>query len=44
LQFAVQVNKGMELVSALFTFINEDGQAKEPSFGAWLKGFTQSDG
>jgi hypothetical protein len=43
LHFAVQVNKGMERVSAPFTFVNKDGQVNEPSFGAWLKGFTEPD-
>jgi murein DD-endopeptidase MepM/ murein hydrolase activator NlpD len=42
LHFAVQVNKGMELVSVPFTFISQEGQAQEPSFGAWLQGFIQS--
>lgn len=42
LHFAVQVNKGMELVSVPFTFINQSGQAEEPSVNAWLKGLTPS--
>jgi murein DD-endopeptidase MepM/ murein hydrolase activator NlpD len=38
LHFAVQINKGMELVSVPFTFINRMGQAEEPAVNAWLKG------
>ncbi|CAA9889635.1 Peptidase M23 [Candidatus Methylobacter favarea] len=44
LHFAVQVNKGMELVSVPFTFADREGQAQEPSYGAWLKGFIHPDG
>jgi murein DD-endopeptidase MepM/ murein hydrolase activator NlpD len=38
LHFAVQINKGMKLVSVLFTFINQAGQAEEPLVGMLLKG------
>lgn len=38
LHFAVQINKGMELVSVPFTFINQAGQAEQPTVSAWLKG------
>ena len=40
LHFAVQINKGMTLVSTPFTFINRDGQAEKPIVGSWLKGVT----
>ena len=42
LHFAVQINKGMELVSVPFTFINPQGQAEEPRLNAWLKGIAPS--
>lgn len=42
LHFAVQINKGMELVSVPFTFINQQGQPEEPLVNAWLKGVTHS--
>jgi len=42
LHFAVQVNKGMELVSVPFTFINQAGQAEEPTVNTWLKGVAPS--
>ncbi|MFU8790359.1 MAG: peptidoglycan DD-metalloendopeptidase family protein [Methylobacter sp.] len=38
LHFAVQVNRGMELVSVPFNFINQSGQAEQPAHHAWLKG------
>ncbi len=38
LHFAVQINKGMELVSVPFTFINQSGLAEAPLFGEWLRG------
>jgi murein DD-endopeptidase MepM/ murein hydrolase activator NlpD len=38
LHFAVQINRDMRLVSVPFTFINQAGQAEEPSVNAWLKG------
>jgi len=38
LHFAVQINRGMRLVSVPFTFINLAGQAEEPTANAWLKG------
>jgi murein DD-endopeptidase MepM/ murein hydrolase activator NlpD len=38
LHFAVQINRGMRLVSVPFTFIDEAGQSAEPSASAWLKG------
>jgi murein DD-endopeptidase MepM/ murein hydrolase activator NlpD len=38
LHFAVQINRGMKLVSVPFTFINQQGQAEEPIVNAWLKG------
>lgn len=38
LHFAVQINRGMRLVSVPFTFINQAGQAEEPAVNAWLKG------
>ncbi len=38
LHFAVQINKGMELVSVPFAFINRQGQAEEPVINAWLQG------
>ncbi|MDO9269796.1 MAG: peptidoglycan DD-metalloendopeptidase family protein [Methylobacter sp.] len=42
LHFAVQINRGMRLVSVPFTFINQQGQAEEPTVNAWLKGITPS--
>jgi murein DD-endopeptidase MepM/ murein hydrolase activator NlpD len=42
LHFAVQINKGMELVSVPFTFINQMGQAEEPTAEAWLTGIAPS--
>ena len=36
LHFAVQLNKGMELVSIPFNFIGTDGFANEPVEGNWL--------
>lgn len=42
LHFAVQINKGMELVSVPFTFVNQQGQAEEPTANAWLKGIAPS--
>ena len=36
LHFAVQVNKGMELVSVPFEFMDTDGLAKEPAAGSLL--------
>ena len=39
LHFAVQVNKGMELVSVPFQFQNETGQAFEPKEGDILVGY-----
>ncbi|MGZ5055437.1 MAG: peptidoglycan DD-metalloendopeptidase family protein [Methylobacter sp.] len=42
LHFAVQINEGMELVSVPFTFINQTGQAEEPTANAWLKGVAPS--
>lgn len=42
LHFAVQINKGMELVSIPFTFTNRDGQAVEPIAAAWLNGVKPS--
>lgn len=42
LHFAVQINKGMALVSVPFTFINQQGQAEQPSVNAWLKGIAPS--
>lgn len=38
LHFAVQINKGMALVSTPFKFTTWDGLAEEPIMGAWLKG------
>lgn len=38
LHFAVQINKGMELVAVPFTFINQQGLTEEPSVNTWLKG------
>lgn len=42
LHFAVQINKGMELVSVPFTFTNPQGQTEEPAVTAWLKGIAPS--
>lgn len=42
LHFAVQINKGMELVSVPFNFINQMGQAEEPKAAAWLTGIAPS--
>jgi murein DD-endopeptidase MepM/ murein hydrolase activator NlpD len=42
LHFAVQYNKGMELVSVPFTFINRMGEAETPTVGAMLNGVTPS--
>lgn len=38
LHFAVQVNRGMELVSVPFQFIDAAQQAFEPRLGVWLEG------
>lgn len=38
LHFAVQINRGMKLVSVPFAFVNQQGQAVEPIVNAWLKG------
>jgi murein DD-endopeptidase MepM/ murein hydrolase activator NlpD len=38
LHFAVQINRGMRLVSVPFTFVTSAGQAEEPRVNAWLKG------
>lgn len=38
LHFAVQINRGMRLVSVPFTFINQQGLAEEPVASAWIKG------
>lgn len=40
LHFAVQVNKGMALVSVPFTFLNKRGEAETPVLGGWLLGVT----
>jgi len=42
LHFSVQINKGMELVSVPFTFINPAGQTEEPTADTWLKGVPSS--
>lgn len=42
LHFAVQYNKGMELVSVPFTFLNRMGEAEKPVVGATLNGVTPS--
>ncbi|WP_432741789.1 peptidoglycan DD-metalloendopeptidase family protein [Methylobacter sp. G7] len=42
LHFAVQINKGMALVSVPFTFIDQQGLAEEPAISAWLKGVAPS--
>lgn len=42
LHFAVQINRGMRLVSVPFTFFNQAGQAEEPTANAWLKGVSPS--
>lgn len=42
LHFAVQINKGMTLVSVPFTFINSQGLAEEPVVNTWLKGVTSA--
>lgn len=36
LHFAVQVNKGMDLVSVPFKFMHNDGAVKQPAAGSWL--------
>lgn len=38
LHFAIQVNRGMELVSVPFQFIDTQQHAFEPKKGAWLEG------
>ncbi len=38
LHFVVQINRGMELVSVPFNFINQSGQAEQPTAHSWLKG------
>jgi len=38
LHFAVQINKGMKLVSVPFTFINQQGLAEEPVASTWIEG------
>ena len=40
LHFAVQINRGMELVSVPFKFADEHNQAVEPRQGLWLTGHT----
>lgn len=42
LHFAVQINRGMELASVPFTFINQSGQTEEPLVNTWLKGVAPS--
>lgn len=39
LHFAVQINRGMELVSVPFRFADENHQAVEPRQGLWLSGY-----
>jgi len=41
LHFAVQVNRGMELVSVPFQFADADGQTLEPQSGLWLNGYAR---
>ena len=36
LHFAVQINKGMELVSIPFSFVNKEGETRKPVTGEWL--------
>ncbi|NOV31607.1 peptidoglycan DD-metalloendopeptidase family protein [Methylomonas sp. ZR1] len=38
LHFAVQINRGMELISVPFQFTDENGLAVEPKLGLWLSG------
>lgn len=38
LHFAVQINRGMELVSVPFQFLSSDGQRFDPQQGSWLTG------
>jgi murein DD-endopeptidase MepM/ murein hydrolase activator NlpD len=38
LHFAVQINRGMELVSIPFQFADAEGRAVEPQLGVWLSG------
>ncbi len=40
LHFAIQVNRGMELVSVPFQFVFSDGRLMKPKQGMWLEGFT----
>ncbi|WAK02667.1 peptidoglycan DD-metalloendopeptidase family protein [Methylobacter sp. YRD-M1] len=42
LHFAIQINKGMTLVSVPFAFLNSMGQAEEPVSGTRLKGVAAS--
>jgi len=42
LHFAIQINKGMALVSVPFAFLNSMGQAEEPAAGIRLKGVAAS--
>lgn len=42
LHFAVQVNKGMELVSVPFKFTDAEGRPAEPRLGMWLSGIGTS--
>jgi murein DD-endopeptidase MepM/ murein hydrolase activator NlpD len=42
LHFAVQINKGMALVTVPFMFINAQGLAEKPMVSAWLKGLAPS--
>ena len=39
LHFAVQVNRGMELISVPFQFADAQGQAQAPLEGMWLNGY-----
>ncbi|WP_027159003.1 M23 family metallopeptidase [Methylobacter luteus] len=42
LHFAIQINKGITLVSVTFAFLNSMGQAEEPSAEIRLKGVAAS--
>ncbi|MGZ5580646.1 MAG: peptidoglycan DD-metalloendopeptidase family protein [Methylobacter sp.] len=42
LHFSVQINKGMELISVPFSFIDPAGQAEQPALHAWIKGIDPS--
>ncbi len=43
LHFAVQLNKGMQLVSVPFKFVNDQGLLHTPQSGQWLQGLSETE-